>query len=169
MVKHIARQIAEKDVRVAFLKDLSLDQRSRRQMTEATFKFVSISVFEYSAKLICVLNQITGCLNPSLFHFAPNDKGGQFDVRFPNGAQCTYGGYGASFIELYVFSVQCFASNTPLLLIHKQSRACRISLLPSVLQGSQRPEELQLASGRRWMHQCCPWAIHLWKRGLFLR
>ena len=26
------------------------------------------------------------------------------DVRFPNGAQCTFGGYGASFIELFVLS-----------------------------------------------------------------
>jgi hypothetical protein len=26
------------------------------------------------------------------------------DVRFPNGAQCTFGGWGASFIELCVSS-----------------------------------------------------------------
>ncbi|KAH7920765.1 hypothetical protein BV22DRAFT_1097634 [Leucogyrophana mollusca] len=43
--------------------------------------------------------QVTGCFDSSKFHFAPNDDGGQFDVRFPNGAQCTFGGYGASFIE----------------------------------------------------------------------
>ncbi|KAG1763682.1 hypothetical protein EDD22DRAFT_886071 [Suillus occidentalis] len=43
--------------------------------------------------------QITGCLDPSKFHFAQNDAGGQMDVRFPNGAKCTFGGYGASFIE----------------------------------------------------------------------
>ncbi|KIM84484.1 hypothetical protein PILCRDRAFT_818055 [Piloderma croceum F 1598] len=43
--------------------------------------------------------QVTGCLNPSLFPFAAHDDGGQFDVRFPDGAQCTFGGYGASFIE----------------------------------------------------------------------
>lgn len=49
------------------------------------------------------VSQITGCLNPSLFPFAKGDDGGQFDVRFPNGAQCTFGGYGASFIELYVY------------------------------------------------------------------
>ncbi|KAF9218680.1 hypothetical protein BS17DRAFT_519584 [Gyrodon lividus] len=43
--------------------------------------------------------QITGCLDSSQFRFAQGDDGGQFDVRFPNGAQCTFGGYGASFIE----------------------------------------------------------------------
>jgi hypothetical protein len=30
----------------------------------------------------------------------PNDTGGQLDVRFPNGAHCTFGGVGKSFIEL---------------------------------------------------------------------
>ncbi|KAG6888860.1 hypothetical protein C0995_005281 [Termitomyces sp. Mi166 len=44
--------------------------------------------------------KVTGCLNPTKFHLDPSDDGGQFDVRYPNGAQCTYGGYGASFIEL---------------------------------------------------------------------
>ncbi|KAN0093429.1 hypothetical protein V8E55_004213 [Tylopilus felleus] len=43
--------------------------------------------------------QITGCMDSSKFPFADNDDGGQFDVRYPNGAQCTFGGYGASFIE----------------------------------------------------------------------
>ncbi|KIK97203.1 hypothetical protein PAXRUDRAFT_136817 [Paxillus rubicundulus Ve08.2h10] len=43
--------------------------------------------------------QITGCMDSSQFPFAQGDDGGQFDVRFPNGAQCTFGGYGASFIE----------------------------------------------------------------------
>jgi hypothetical protein len=43
--------------------------------------------------------QITGCLNTALHSFAKDDNGGQFDVRFPNGAQCSFGGYGASFIE----------------------------------------------------------------------
>jgi hypothetical protein len=38
-------------------------------------------------------------LDPGKFHFAQNDAGGQMDVRFPNGAKCTFGGYGASFIE----------------------------------------------------------------------
>ncbi|KAF8554129.1 hypothetical protein OG21DRAFT_1509272 [Imleria badia] len=47
----------------------------------------------------CGLLQITGCMDASKFPFADNDDGGQFDVRYPNGAQCTFGGYGASFIE----------------------------------------------------------------------
>ncbi|OSD05056.1 hypothetical protein PYCCODRAFT_1362845 [Trametes coccinea BRFM310] len=44
--------------------------------------------------------QVTGCLDVSKSSLDPSDSGGQFDVRFPNGAQCTYGGYGASFIQL---------------------------------------------------------------------
>ncbi|KAL7277094.1 hypothetical protein ACG7TL_008939 [Trametes sanguinea] len=43
---------------------------------------------------------VTGCLDVSKSSLDPSDSGGQFDVRFPNGAQCTYGGYGASFIQL---------------------------------------------------------------------
>lgn len=45
--------------------------------------------------------QVTGCIDPSKSHLDPSDDGGQFDVRFPNGAQCSFGGYGASFIEQY--------------------------------------------------------------------
>lgn len=45
---------------------------------------------------------MTGCLDVSKSSLDPSDSGGQFDVRFPNGAQCTFGGYGASFIQLYV-------------------------------------------------------------------
>ncbi|KAI9511047.1 hypothetical protein F5148DRAFT_975809, partial [Russula earlei] len=41
--------------------------------------------------------QVTGCIDSSKFHFNADDAGGQFDVRFPNGARCTFGG---SFIEL---------------------------------------------------------------------
>ncbi|KAG5732862.1 hypothetical protein E4T56_gene7979 [Termitomyces sp. T112] len=59
--------------------------------------------------------QVTGCLNPTKFHLDPSDEGGQFDVRYPNGAQCTFGGYGASFIELVEprlnrFCIRCCAS-----------------------------------------------------------
>jgi|SRR5882762_6869255 len=39
-----------------------------------------------------------------------SDSGGQMDVRFPNGAQCTFGGKGASFIQLLV---SCSYSNRP--------------------------------------------------------
>ncbi|KAI0783736.1 hypothetical protein C8Q75DRAFT_795274 [Abortiporus biennis] len=52
--------------------------------------------------------QITGCLDVSKSGLAPSDDGGQFDVRFPNGAQCTFGGYGASFIEQVEPSVNRF-------------------------------------------------------------
>ncbi|KAJ3478064.1 hypothetical protein NLI96_g10022 [Meripilus lineatus] len=44
-------------------------------------------------------SQITGCIDPSKSLLDPSDDGGQFDVRFPNGAQCAFGGYAASFIE----------------------------------------------------------------------
>ncbi|KAF8431093.1 hypothetical protein L210DRAFT_3561208 [Boletus edulis BED1] len=53
----------------------------------------------YSASADGSYVQITGCMDSSKFPFADNDDGGQFDVRYPNGAQCTFGGYGASFIE----------------------------------------------------------------------
>ncbi|KAH8110059.1 hypothetical protein DFH11DRAFT_1623356 [Phellopilus nigrolimitatus] len=43
--------------------------------------------------------QVTGCIDPTKISLSSSDDGGQFDVRFPNGAQCTFGGYGASFIE----------------------------------------------------------------------
>ncbi|KIY43120.1 hypothetical protein FISHEDRAFT_78776 [Fistulina hepatica ATCC 64428] len=43
--------------------------------------------------------QVTGCIDPALSTLQPSDDGGQFDVCFPNGAQCTFGAYGANFIE----------------------------------------------------------------------
>ncbi|KAK0458826.1 uncharacterized protein EV420DRAFT_1540743 [Desarmillaria tabescens] len=59
--------------------------------------------------------QITGCMNPSKMSMSSIDEGGQFDVRYPNGAQCTFGGYGASFIEQLEpsagrFCLRCCAS-----------------------------------------------------------
>lgn len=59
--------------------------------------------------------QVTGCLDPTKSLLDPSDTGGQMDVRFPNGAQCTFGGYGASFIELIEpaanrFCLRCCAS-----------------------------------------------------------
>ncbi|KAH9959960.1 hypothetical protein BC827DRAFT_1133985 [Russula dissimulans] len=44
--------------------------------------------------------QVTGCIDSSKFHFNAHDTGGQMDVRYPNGAHCTFGGVGTSFIEL---------------------------------------------------------------------
>ena len=57
--------------------------------------------------------QVTGCIDPSHSTLDPSDDGGQLDVRFPDGAQCTFGGYGASFIELcvYYFAVSCSRSS----------------------------------------------------------
>ncbi|EKM57734.1 uncharacterized protein PHACADRAFT_26327 [Phanerochaete carnosa HHB-10118-sp] len=49
--------------------------------------------------------QVTGCIDPTKSSLDPSDTGGQMDVRFPNGAQCTFGGYGASFIELFVLCI----------------------------------------------------------------
>ncbi|KAF8577360.1 hypothetical protein K439DRAFT_1418292 [Ramaria rubella] len=43
--------------------------------------------------------QVTGCIDPSKSNLSADDGGGQYDVRFPQGAQCSFGGYGASFIE----------------------------------------------------------------------
>ncbi|PBK89966.1 hypothetical protein ARMGADRAFT_1167292 [Armillaria gallica] len=59
--------------------------------------------------------QITGCMDPSKMSMSSKDDGGQFDVRYPNGAQCTLGGYGASFIEQLEpsagrFCLRCCAS-----------------------------------------------------------
>lgn len=63
-----------------------------------------------------MMPQVTGCLDASKSSLDPSDTGGQFDVRFPNGAQCAYGGYGASFIQLYVY-VSCFSSGSPLAML----------------------------------------------------
>ncbi|KAG5639063.1 hypothetical protein H0H81_007321 [Sphagnurus paluster] len=60
--------------------------------------FITAAAYEASDDGAYV--QVTGCIDPTKFHLDPTDGGGQFDVRYPNGAQCTYGGYGASFIEL---------------------------------------------------------------------
>ncbi|KAG6915033.1 hypothetical protein DXG01_013824 [Tephrocybe rancida] len=59
--------------------------------------------------------QVTGCMDPTKTRLDPTDAGGQFDVRYPNGAQCAFGGYGASFIELVEpalsrFCIRCCAS-----------------------------------------------------------
>ncbi|KAK0220152.1 hypothetical protein IW262DRAFT_1272760 [Armillaria fumosa] len=59
--------------------------------------------------------QITGCMDSSKMSMSSKDDGGQFDVRYPNGAQCTFGGYGASFIEQLEpsagrFCLRCCAS-----------------------------------------------------------
>ena len=69
--------------------------------------------------------QVTGCIDPSKSPLRSSDEGGQFDVRFPNGAQCTFGGYNASFIE------QC----VDLTLHH---RACLTHRILHVIRGQPR-------------------------------
>jgi len=60
--------------------------------------FITAAAFEQATDGAWI--QVTGCMDPSKSTLDPSDAGGQLDVRFPNGAQCTFGGYGASFIEL---------------------------------------------------------------------
>ena len=64
---------------------------------------------------------MTGCIDPSKSTLDPADAGGQLDVRFPNGAQCTFGGYGASFIELCVSAVTSIALPAPYVLSNPRS------------------------------------------------
>ncbi|KAF5378881.1 hypothetical protein D9615_006852 [Tricholomella constricta] len=71
--------------------------------------FITAAAFEASDDGAYI--QITGCIDPAKFHLDPSDAGGQFDVRYPNGAQCTFGGYGASFIELQVHCFRVFEHN----------------------------------------------------------
>ncbi|KAH0826800.1 hypothetical protein J3R83DRAFT_5223 [Lanmaoa asiatica] len=69
--------------------------------SDGSYVQVGVAVWVTGASLSELLTrlQITGCMDTSKFPFANGDDGGQFDNRFPNGAQCTFGGYGASFIE----------------------------------------------------------------------
>ncbi|KAF8069323.1 hypothetical protein FPV67DRAFT_1118355 [Lyophyllum atratum] len=76
--------------------------------------FITAAAFEASEDGAYI--QVTGCIDPSKFHLDTGDAGGQFDVRYPNGAQCSFGGYGASFIELVEpalnrFCIRCCASS----------------------------------------------------------
>lgn len=89
--------------------------------------------------------QVTGCIDPSKMSLAPDDDGGQFDVRFPNGAQCVYGGYAASFIQQLV--PVHFRSQRKVPEFTLQSRTIHKSLLPPLLCHRERPDELQFASG----------------------
>ncbi|GLB34732.1 hypothetical protein LshimejAT787_0202970 [Lyophyllum shimeji] len=98
--------------------------------------FVTAAAFEASDDGAYV--QVTGCIDPTKFHLNPADAGGQFDVRYPNGAQCTFGGYGASFIELIEpatqrFCMRCCASaNDQVNCNSHQDRAGCINAIPGV-------------------------------------
>ncbi|TBU47099.1 hypothetical protein BD309DRAFT_952578 [Dichomitus squalens] len=80
---------------VAFCTPASGDATCQRRMSDG---FISAAHVERSGDSKWI--QITGCLDVSKSHLDDSDSGGQFDVRFPNGAKCTFGGYGASFIEI---------------------------------------------------------------------
>ena len=102
---------------------------------------------------ITAISQVTGCLDPAKSGLDLSDSGGQFDVRFPNGAQCTFGGYAASFIEQFVFALRLFTFASKIVSIaipaasHAiQSRACREQVLPPLLLVPERPGQLQFAS-----------------------
>jgi hypothetical protein len=102
-------------------------------------------------------DKVTGCLDTSKFDFAPADKGGQFDVRYPNGAQCTFGGYGASFIE------QCVALLIDAPVTSRpdrrrrapaQSGARRLPILSPLLLFPKRSDQLQFAPRQRRLRRC---------------
>ncbi|KAI0760709.1 hypothetical protein C8Q74DRAFT_249760 [Fomes fomentarius] len=80
---------------VSFCTPESTDETCERRVREG---FIRATAIAKSADGTYI--QITGCLDSSKSSLDPTDSGGQFDVRFPNGAQCTFGGYGASFIQL---------------------------------------------------------------------
>ncbi|KAH9926849.1 hypothetical protein B0H21DRAFT_700713 [Amylocystis lapponica] len=92
---------------VAFCTRSTTGSGCSRRMTDG---FIRAAAVKHAADGSYV--QVTGCLDTSKSSLSESDDGGQFDVRFPNGAQCTFGGYAASFIE------QCVPS----------SRALRVTL-----------------------------------------
>lgn len=91
---------------IAYCSSPSSDCESGRTFNDGLIKSAEITAGPGGAYV-----QVTGCLDSSKFPFAQDDSGGQLDVRFPNGAQCSFGGYGASFIEksavLFCFSWHC--------------------------------------------------------------
>ncbi|KAI0249484.1 hypothetical protein BJV78DRAFT_1226498 [Lactifluus subvellereus] len=62
--------------------------------------FITAASFESADDNSWIQVRLTGCLDASKFQLDPSDTDGQLDVRFPNGAQCTFGGQGASFVQL---------------------------------------------------------------------
>ncbi|KAI0754100.1 hypothetical protein C8Q80DRAFT_1136930 [Daedaleopsis nitida] len=80
---------------VAFCTPGSTEGTCERRFAEGFIRAAAISRSEDGSYI-----QVTGCLDRGKSSLDPSDSGGQFDVRFPNGAQCTFGGYGASFIQL---------------------------------------------------------------------
>ncbi|OCH93986.1 hypothetical protein OBBRIDRAFT_770542 [Obba rivulosa] len=79
---------------VAFCAPESTDSTCTQRFQDGFIRAASVTRSSDGAWI-----QVTGCLDTSKSNLDPSDDGGQFDVRFPNGAQCAFGGYGASFIE----------------------------------------------------------------------
>ncbi|KAI0353876.1 hypothetical protein OH77DRAFT_1457380 [Trametes cingulata] len=80
---------------VAYCTPDSTDAACARRVEDGFIRAATVTTSDDGAYI-----QVTGCLDVSKSSLDPSDSGGQFDVRFPNGAQCTFGGYGASFIQL---------------------------------------------------------------------
>ncbi|OJT07666.1 hypothetical protein TRAPUB_1465 [Trametes pubescens] len=80
---------------VAYCTPESTDPACSKRVAEGFIRAAAVTTSDDGAYI-----QVTGCLDASKSSLDPSDTGGQFDVRFPNGAQCAYGGYGASFIQL---------------------------------------------------------------------
>ncbi|KAH9848752.1 hypothetical protein C2E23DRAFT_738830 [Lenzites betulinus] len=80
---------------VAFCTPESADAGCSRRVSDGFIRAAAVTTADDGSYI-----QVTGCLDVSKSSLDASDSGGQFDVRFPNGAQCTFGGYGASFIQL---------------------------------------------------------------------
>jgi len=79
---------------ISFCTSGSTDSSCTRRMQNGFITAAAVSRAEDGSWI-----QVTGCMDTSKSSLSPSDDGGQFDVRYPNGAQCTFGGYAASFIE----------------------------------------------------------------------
>ncbi|KAI0330719.1 hypothetical protein GY45DRAFT_1323263 [Cubamyces sp. BRFM 1775] len=80
---------------VSYCTPESTDSACQRRVQDGFIRAAAVTTADDGSYI-----QVTGCLDVSKSSLDPSDSGGQFDVRFPNGAQCTFGGYGASFIQL---------------------------------------------------------------------
>ncbi|KAI0687575.1 hypothetical protein C8Q76DRAFT_803516 [Earliella scabrosa] len=80
---------------VAFCTPGSTDAACSQRVQEGFIRAAKVETSEDGGYI-----QVTGCLDTSKSTLDPTDEGGQFDVRYPDGAQCSFGGYGASFIQL---------------------------------------------------------------------
>ncbi|KAI0641410.1 hypothetical protein C8Q79DRAFT_990724 [Trametes meyenii] len=80
---------------VAYCTPDSTDPTCSRRVAEGFVTAAAVTTADDGSYI-----QVTGCLDVGKSSLDSSDTGGQFDVRFPNGAQCSFGGYGASFVQL---------------------------------------------------------------------